>query len=197
MAELTNEEKQKIYLEEKARLEAQERLRKESEIKQEVERKKEEEIREMMSPSRAENIKGNIGALIGAVILIISFLFPWLEAWQKKFYAFKVAKFSAVIIAIICVAAIAFAIIGWYLNQNRMMGIYTAIAGGIASAISIFHTSRLEEIVESEPLIDLNLFNGDGLSICVTGGIILLISGVYMAFQSSEEDLSDLEQYMT
>ncbi|MCP5046587.1 MAG: hypothetical protein GY940_05420 [bacterium] len=197
MAELTAEEKQKIYLEEKARLEAQERLRKESEMKHEMERKKEEEIKEMLDPGRAENIIGNIGALIGVVVLFISFFLPWLEAWEKEFYAFRVAPTSAVLIAIICVLVIAFVLFGWYKNRNRMAGISTAIAGGIAVIISIYLKSRLDEIVESEPLIDLNLYNGAGLSACLYGGIILVAAGVYMAFQGSEEDLSDLEQYMS
>lgn len=196
MVELTPEEKQKIYLEEKARLEAQEQLRKESEIKRETERKKVEEIEEMLSPDRAENFKGNIGALIGAAFLLISFFFPWQEALDRTFYVFRVATFSAVTVAIVCALTIAFALIGWFSNRNRLMGISTAVAGGIAAAISIFHTSRIEEILKSESFFDIRISSGAGLTVCVIGAILLLVSGVYMAFQGSEEDLSDLEVYL-
>jgi VIT1/CCC1 family predicted Fe2+/Mn2+ transporter len=195
MVELTPEERQKIYLEEKARLEAQEQIRKEMESKRETEQKREEEIQQMLRPKRAENFKGNILTLVGSAVLLLSLLLPWLIAYEKSSYAFRAVPFYAAVVAIICVLAVIFAFAGWYSNNNRAMGISTAIAGVIPIAISIYISSRIDEIVKSETLIDLKFHSGPGLTACTIGGIILIISGVYMALQNSEENLTDLEEY--
>ena len=157
MAELTPEEKHKIYLEEKERFGVQKRLKEEARSKPPI---------------------GYYVALVGAALLILGLFLPWAQLGIVTATAFQKTPDSIYLVASGAITAL-LCIVG--ISTKKNYGLFIVILNFISGGLLAYLHFLLQENLSGIQVFGASAQIGTGFWMCIIGVIVGLIGGGMMA----------------